>query len=181
DGTELALRLGTSDDVLHTAVAGRLRDSLAGCGVRAQIQALPGPSLLGAWPEGAAFSGRFDLILWAWPVLHSPSCEMFAGWEVPAEGNPSGVNASGWADGQYDDACRRLLNGSRGEGSYRAAAALTQERFTAELPGLPLFLRPRLVATRAGVCGLAVDSTSLTVLADLEGAGRGEDCAASDG
>ncbi|MGH2605431.1 MAG: ABC transporter substrate-binding protein, partial [Anaerolineales bacterium] len=102
DGTELALRLGTSDDVLHTGMAAALRENLAACGARLEIQSLPAASLLAPWPEGPALSGQFDLILWAWPVLHSPPCEMFAGWQIPGEGNPEGVNASGWSDAQYD-------------------------------------------------------------------------------
>lgn len=176
DGTELRLRLGTSDDALHTGVAVRLGESLAACGAQVEVQALPAPALLGAWPEGAALSGEFDMILWAWPVLHSPACEMFAGWEIPGEENPSGVNASGWTDPGYDEACRLLLNGLRGEAAYGAAAGLAQERFVAGLPGVPLFLRPRLVATRPEFCGLAADPTSLSVLVDLEAAGRGEAC-----
>jgi peptide/nickel transport system substrate-binding protein len=181
DGTELALRLGTSDDVLHTGMAAGLREDLAACGARVEIQSLPASSLLAPWPEGPALSGRFDLILWAWPVLHSPPCEMFAGWEIPGEGNPAGVNASQWSDAEYDEACGLLVNGLRGEASYAAAAALTQERLASELPGLPLFLRPRLVATRPEVCGLAADPTALTVLADLEEAARGEDCTSPGG
>ncbi|MGH2606280.1 MAG: hypothetical protein ACRDG5_06780, partial [Anaerolineales bacterium] len=180
-GTELTLRLGTSDDVLHTGLAAALKEDLAACGARLEIQSLPAASLLAPWPEGPAWSGQFDLILWAWPVLHSPPCEMFAGWEVPGEENPQGVNASGWSDAQYDEACRLLVNGLRGEASYAAAAARTQERLASELPALALFLRPRLVATRPEICGLTADSTALTVLVDLEESARGEACSRPDG
>ena len=181
DGTELVLRLGTSDDVLHTEIAERLKQDLAGCGVHVEIEALPASSLLTPWPEGPAFSGQFDLIVWAWPVLHSPPCEMFAAWEIPGEENPSGVNGSAWSDPAYDEGCRLVLNGLRGEENYHAGAVLTQERFVGELPGLPLFLRPRLVASRPEVCGVEADSTALTVLVDLEEAGRGADCSRPDG
>jgi hypothetical protein len=173
--------LAIADDDLHLALVELLRQDFGACGVGLEAAAFPFEALLAPWPVGPAYSGEFDMVSWAWPVLHTPACEPFATWEIPSESNPLGVNATGWSDRDYDRACAETLNSLREDEGYGEAVALSQERFAAELPGLPLFLHPRLVAGRAEICGLEADPTGLTALSGIEAIGLDPDCGPPDG
>jgi peptide/nickel transport system substrate-binding protein len=176
DGTELVLTLGTSDDGFHRSIADALVADLAACGIGLEVRAFSAADLFAPWPDGPALNGSLDLIAWGWPALDSTSCELFSTREIPGDKNPLGVNATGWSDVDFDRSCLRLMTGEVGEPSYEEALVLVQNRLAASLPVLPLFLRPRMVATTPDVCGFQADPSALTVLGALEAARRGEGC-----
>jgi ABC-type transport system substrate-binding protein len=63
-----------------------------------------------------------------------------------------------------------------GSQAYQQAATQTQEILAAQVPVIPLYVRPRLVASVKEVCGLQVDATASTVLWNLAEIHPGPDC-----
>ena len=167
-GTELSFVFLTSPDGFHRSAAEHFRADLAGCGVELVIEFRPAAELFMPWPEGPGFGRTFQTLGWAWPGWASPLCEMFAGWEVPSAGNPLGANASGFTDPAYDAACAVLLYGQPDSPEYLAAAEETQAIFAAQLPAIPLYTRPRVIAHGAEICGLQADSTAFSALWNIE-------------
>ncbi|MEX0787899.1 MAG: ABC transporter substrate-binding protein [Anaerolineales bacterium] len=176
EGTELILTLGTTDDGFHAAMVDDLVADLAACGIGLKLRVFSAGDLFAAWPDGPALGGSLDLIVWGWPALDPATCELFSSWQIPGDHNPLGVNASGWADPDFDRSCLVLMSDQAGDPSYEEALVLTQDLLAASSPMLPLFLRPRMIASAPDVCGLQADPSALTVLSELEAARRGEAC-----
>ncbi len=176
DGTELSFTLLVSRDPMARAVAQSLQADFASCGAQVQIETRLAQDLLAPWPEGQVFGGSFDAVLWSWPTLLSPPCENFAGWEVPDEDRPLGVNGSRMADRAYDRACRAAFLARPGSETYQRAAEEAQARLAELMPFIPLYARARLVVSRNDVCGLQIDPSAATVFWNLEVLDAGEAC-----
>jgi peptide/nickel transport system substrate-binding protein len=166
--TQLSFAFLTSPDGFHRSAAETFRDDLAACGVELIVEFRPAAELFAPWPDGPGFSRTFQTLGWAWPGWVSPLCEMFAGWEVPSAANPFGANASGFTDPGYDSACSVLLHGQPGSSDYLAAAEETQAIFANRLPAIPLYMRPRVIASGPEICGLGINSTAFSALWNIE-------------
>lgn len=168
DGTRLAFDLlvlqGEAPEAVGQAVAQDLRE----CGIEARPEALSSGQLFAGWPDGPAFGRTFSAVIWAWPAFATPACEMFASWEIPSDDTPLGVNASGFADEDYDAACRSLLISPSGSSAFSEAAATVQSRLVERVPTVPLLQRPRLVAHAAWLCGVELDPSAATALWNVE-------------
>ncbi len=168
DGTRLAFDLlvlqGDNPEAFGQAVS----QDLGECGIEARPQALSSEQLFAGWPDGPAFGRRFSAVIWAWPAFATPACEMFAGWEIPSEDTPLGVNASGFEDEEYDTGCRSLLISPAGSGAFAEAAERVQTRFIERVPSVPLVQRPRLAAHADWLCGFQLDPSVATMLWNVE-------------
>lgn len=176
DGTPLAFTLTTSAGGFQPAVAQQLQRDLARCGAVVRTATVGPDELFAPWPDGMAFGRKFEAVAWPWPVLVAPPCEMFAAEEVPSDDKSYGVNASGFQDEAYDLACATLRLAPPASQAYQQAATQTQEILAAQVPVIPLYVRPRLVASVKEVCGLQVDATASTVLWNLAEIHPGPDC-----
>jgi peptide/nickel transport system substrate-binding protein len=176
NGTPLQFGLLLAPGDLHLAVGGRLQRDLARCGIQVDLEVLDSEQLFEAWPDGRVFGRGFQTVSWAWPAWVSPLCEMFAGFEVPGADRPLGVNATGFADPLYDAACSRLLLGPPTGATYAAAATQTQRIFAEQLPSIPLYMRPRLLAHSLDLCGVQIEPSGLSPLWNLEDFARGAGC-----
>lgn len=176
NGTPLQFGLLIAPGDLHLAVGERLQQDLARCGMRVDLEVTSSEQLFQAWPDGKVFGRGFQTVAWAWPAWVSPLCEMFAGFEIPGPDRPLGVNATGFADPLYDASCSRLLLGPPAGASYAAAATQTQQIFTEQLPSIPLYLRPRLLAHSPDLCGVQIEPSALSPLWNLEEYARGVGC-----
>lgn len=141
---------------------------LAQCGIGLEVETLPADQLFEPWPDGPLFSRRFQMALWAWPTFHSPACEMFASWEFPSQENPLGINASGFNEPAYDQACRTLLSSPSGTPAYDQAIERLQQEFLSGLPALPLYSRPRQLAHVDWLCGPEPSGSASTMYWNLE-------------
>lgn len=159
DGTELAFDLYSLAGDQPEQVAQTVAADLEACGADVSVQALPAEELFASWPDGPAFGRRFGAVIWAWPSFASPACEMFAGWEVPSDERPLGINASGYANSDYDAACRTMLLSPPGTAEFDQAASRLQFEFAADVPGVGLFQRPRLIAHADWLCGVELDGS----------------------
>jgi len=168
DGTPLALTLRSLPSGVGPLVAEQVKEDLESCGAQVALQAQPAEELFAPWPDGPVFGRRFDMVIWAWPAFGSPPCEMFAGWEMPGEEQPNGINASGYQDGDYDAACKSQLLSPPQTPAYDQATASEQARFVEGHPSIPLLVRPRAVAHADWVCGVELDPTTVTVLWNIE-------------
>lgn len=166
--TPLAFELSHLDSSLAERVAQAVAEDLSQCGARVEIKSFSLQDFYQTYPEGAVFGRDFSMVLWGWPVFDSPACEMFASWEVPSEGTPLGINASGYEDAEYDEACRALIWTAPGSEERGEAAGAAQVMVREDLPALPLFVRPRYVAHADWICGLELDESASTVLWNLE-------------
>ncbi len=175
-GTPLSFTYLTTEGYFHQAVADQLQQDWASCGVQMEIVFEDPYSITTAWPDGPVFSGGFDVVGWSWPDWTSPLCEMFAAREIPSTENPFGSNASGFNDPDYNLACDMILLGLPGSEAYLQAVRTTQEIFSREIPALPLYLKPRVVAHVNEVCGVKVDPLTSSVLWGLEGYDLAESC-----
>lgn len=179
NGTELSFEFLTTPDGYHQRLAEQLQSDLSACGIRVELDFLPQEELFEPWPDGPAFGRQFQTVGWAWPSWVSPLCEMFAGQEIPSDGQPFGINASGFSSPEYDAACLDLLLGLPESGAYAAAARSTQQIFADNLPAVPLFMRPRVIAFGANVCGFAIEPTAFSAIWNLEEIRFGEACEGS--
>jgi peptide/nickel transport system substrate-binding protein len=168
DGVPLKLGLLAPAGEPYSSLGASLTSELADCGVQVTVTQLAPAELFAGWPKGPVFGRKFQAVLWSWPAASAPPCEMFASWEIPSDDHPYGSNASGFSNPDYDAACRAMMMQVPDMASYQAAAQQAQSVFQSQLPGLPLLVRPRIVAYASWLCGVAPDPTALSALGDLE-------------
>lgn len=175
-GTIFSVSLAAAGGSLPRAVGERIQADLAACGIQVEVEHLEAGELFKAWPEGPLFGRRANMGLWAWPNHIVPACEMFMGRERAGEGRPLGINASGLQYDEFDRACQRTMIASPGSDAYAQAVEDTQDLFRALIPAVPLYSRPRLLAYRPEICGVQLDSSSLTGFWNMEAIAAGEAC-----
>jgi peptide/nickel transport system substrate-binding protein len=172
----LEFHMLTTGDPLHESLAEKIKADLAQCGINAIIEYGDAKEVFTPWPNGPVFGGRFDTVLWAWPVFVSPPCELYGSFEIPFADFPFGLNASGFADQEYDQACRRIIFGPPTGEDYIDAIRETERIYQTQRPSIPLYIRPRMVAFGEEICGIKVDPTSFSTLWNMEEISAGEDC-----
>lgn len=176
DGTPLAFTYLTTPGKMQEVVAQRIAQDLAGCGVQVDVRVEASGSIFAPWPDGEIFGRSFDTVGWGWPVVLTPPCEMFSANQIPGTDQPFGINASGFNSADYDQACERLLLTPGGSNADLETAAATQRILAEQLPAIPLFVRPRLAAHAADLCGLAPNASAMTLIWNLESFYRAEEC-----
>jgi len=176
NGTPLEFTFLTTNDATHNIIAENLKEDLAQCGVGLEVEFGDPEEIFTPWPNGPIFGGRFDLVGWAWPIFVSPPCEMFAGFEVPSADYVFGINASGFQDPDYDQSCQRILLGPAVGDDYMSAVQKTQEILQSQVPFIPLFVRPRVLAFGSEICGIDLDPTTFSALWNIEQLSRGDKC-----
>jgi peptide/nickel transport system substrate-binding protein len=176
-GTPLVIRYLSPPGALHEAIAQHLEQDLAQCGVQLQVEAIAQEQLFAEWPDGEAFGRKYGMLEWAWPTWLTPACEVFSSAAIASNDNPHGYNASGYRDRNFDQACLRVLQGPSEDEAFLSAVERTQELFATNLPAVPLFVLPRLVAVGRQVCGIEVDPSALSILWNVESLYEDEACA----
>lgn len=167
DGTPLRFEILAPQGSVYASLGSSLASELARCGVEVNVRQLAAADLFAGWPDGPVFGRDFQAVIWSWPSASAPPCEMFSSWEIPSADHPFGSNASGFSHPDYDAACRELMFQVPDMASYADAAARVQSVFQTELPALPLFVRPRIVAYAAWLCGVEPDASALSVFGNL--------------
>ena len=175
-GTDFTFTLLTADGDLNKQSTSIIQADLAACGVEVQVESIDFSSLTAPFPDGPIFGRGFDAVLWSWPEWITPLCEMFAERELPTEKSPFGVNATGFNDLAFNQACERVLLGRVDVEEYLQALLVTQDIFVQTLPGIPLYQAPRFAAYNKDICGIEVDSLSFSVLFGLEHIDMGAGC-----
>jgi len=167
-GIPLQFTLRMTDGAYQHAMGSFLQSNLADCGIDLKFEYENAATAFASWPDGDIFGRRFESVLWAWPVLSGPPCEMYLSDQKPSNDQRYGINASGYSNAAYDEACRSIQNGLPGMKGYQEAVTQTIQLLAEDLPGVPLLQRPRIVAHSLQVCNVDVDSTAFSVLWNLE-------------
>jgi peptide/nickel transport system substrate-binding protein len=175
-GTPLAISYLTSRGAVQELIAERLKTDLAQCGVSLSITFEGVDTIKVEWPTGTVFGRQFQTVGWSWPDWVTPLCEMFSAREIPSEENPFGSNASGFNHPDYNDACERILLGLPDDAWYVDAVIESQNIFATELPAIPLYIRPKMLATTENLCGVHIEPLSFSDLWNLEEYDVGEGC-----
>lgn len=195
DGTPLTVAYETTNATLRQQVTQVIQESMAQCGIQAEITLYPASEWFADGPEGKLFGRRFDLGQFAWLTGVQPPCELYDsrfntgppdGTWIPIqdpEAGPQtfpqgwgGQNDPGYFNPEYDAACNRAITSLPGQPEYDAAHLEAQAIFADELPVAPLFLRLKLAATRTDMCGFVMDPTENSEMWNIEEFDYGPGC-----
>jgi peptide/nickel transport system substrate-binding protein len=181
DGVSFMVQYLVSDDEQHQAAAQMIRADLERCGIQMEVLAQPVEEYLAAGPDGPVFGRQFDLAQFAWMTAVEPPCSLYLSSEIPAAYPDSpkgwgGVNASGYSNPQYDQACLDALYSLPDTPQHIEKHAEAQAIFAEDLPALPLYWHYRVVIGRPDICGLPVEVVTEYIFSDLELFNYGETC-----
>lgn len=180
EGTPLSFTLNTIDGVLQRRVAEAIQEDLAKCGIEMKMEYGASADVFAAWPDGPVFSREYSAVLWAWPVFSSPPCEMYESTQIPSDTTRYGVNASGFSNPSYDQACGMVRMGLPTDPAVQQAAGEVEGILAEEVPGIPLYARPRITAYAPDICGVDVNPSAFSVIWNLEEVHRGPACSGSE-
>lgn len=188
DGTPLEFSLETTNATQRQQATAVLAESLAQCGIKANLTYYEASEWFADAPEGKLFGRRFDLGQFAWLTGVKPACELFISEQIPGpedQVNPAtGENYLGWkvqnetgySSPEFDAACNAALSALPGTPEYTQNHLLAQEIFARDLPVIPLYLRIKWLISRPDFCGLSMDPTSSGDFWNIENFDYGEGC-----
>jgi peptide/nickel transport system substrate-binding protein len=157
-GTPFSITLvTTSDDPARQRTAQIVSENLADCGIGLGTQPYSSTEELVFEGHASPVLGRqFDLALYSWNSgLYAP-CELYLSSQIPAPENQwTTLNSPGYASADYDAACQQALDALSRTGMHEYYHRQAQRIFSQDLPALPLYFVPRLVAVRPEVVGVA--------------------------
>jgi peptide/nickel transport system substrate-binding protein len=161
-GTPFSITLVTTrDDPARQRTAQILSENLMDCGIGLGVEYYSSTQeLIFEGHDSPVLGRQFDLALYSWNSgLYAP-CELYLSSQIPAPGNQwTTLNSPGYASADYDVACQEALNVLPGTSSHDYYHREAQHVFFKDLPALPLYFVPRLIAVRPGVIGIAPDSS----------------------
>jgi peptide/nickel transport system substrate-binding protein len=180
-GTAFEFNYLVAEDALSQRAAQIVQESLAQCGIRAEVSPGPASELFASGPDGPVFGRRFDMAQYAWVTALEPPCFIYTTTEIPGP-YPAfrrawgGANAGGYSNSEFDQACRQAQLALPGTPEYETAHRRAQAIYAEELPSIPLYLHSKLVAYRPDLCGVQVNPSADSALWNLEAFEMGEDC-----
>jgi peptide/nickel transport system substrate-binding protein len=170
NGTPFSVTLFTnSDHLAHQRTSQIITENLAACGIELDVQYLPGAELFADGPDGPVFGRQFDLVLFSWLNDLDAPCWLYLSSEIPTSENWWATsNNPGYANQDFDRACRSALDSLPGPDGYVRFHREAQAIFSHDLPVLPLYFVPKLVVVRPGVAGVYLDPTQYLDLWNIE-------------
>ncbi|OGO26724.1 MAG: hypothetical protein A2136_00815 [Chloroflexi bacterium RBG_16_54_11] len=181
DGTSFTVQYLVADDEEHRVAAQMIQTDLMRCGIQVEMLPQPVESYLAAGPEGAVFGRQFDLAQYAWMTTVEPPCSLYLTNEIPGPYPEypkawGGVNAAGFSNPQYDQACLEALHSPPDSPQQVEKHAEAQAIFADDLPALPLYWHYRAIFGRPDMCGLSAPTATDSIFTDLELFNYGENC-----
>ncbi len=178
DGTPLIVNYWTTSALQRRQVSEILSQSLAQCGIQANVQYYDQNDFYAQGPGGPLFGRQFDLAEYAIGVNdNQPPCAWFMTSEIPTQKNNwVGVNVSGYSNPDYDLVCKRAMRILPDTPEQIEAYSQAQVLFANDLPSVPLYQRIKVAATRKDLCNFTLDSFSLNDLWNIEEIDYGSAC-----
>jgi peptide/nickel transport system substrate-binding protein len=178
NGTPLVLNYFTSSATQRHQVADILMQSLAQCGIGANLIFQNAAEFYAQGPAGPLFGRQFDLAEYAIGVNSlEPQCGWFTTPQIPSVENQwIGTNVSGYSNAAFDTACSTANQSLSTDPQYNLHQE-AQAIFAADLPSIPLYLRLKVAAARPDFCGFTLDPSSPSPLAGIEVFDYGAACA----
>ncbi len=181
DGTSFEVDYLVSTDATAKGTAEAIQADLAQCGIAANIVSQPPTEYLAPGPDGPVFGRAFDLAQYAWTASLEPPCNLYLTSEIPGPYPEypkgwGGVNASGFSNPQYDQACENALYSLADEAQHQSAHFQAQEIYSTELPSLPLYLHYNVSVANPDLCNYTSGSALDSPLWNLEMLKSGSGC-----
>lgn len=159
NGTALEVKILAAEGDQRTLTLDFVKEGLQACGVAVEVSTLPAAELLAPGPEGPVFGRDFDLAYFSWRNGSYQPCKLFLSSEIPGiypdfPKGWGGVNATGFSDPGFDQACLTLLGSLPDSEEHLEAEVAISEIFRAELPIIPLFFRRDLIIAHPEINGL---------------------------
>jgi peptide/nickel transport system substrate-binding protein len=180
-GTALSINYWTTNSTLRQSATQVFAQTMVECGIEVKLEYWTAGEFFADGPDGPIFGRRFDIGQFAWLTGVQPPCDLYLSDQVP--GDPEAgfagwgaANASGWANADYDAACKAALASLPGQPSYDENHLRAQEIFAENLPVAPLYLRTKLAATRPDMCNFIMDPTNNSEMWNIEAFDYGESC-----
>jgi peptide/nickel transport system substrate-binding protein len=190
NGTSLTITYETTDSPVRQQVAAILKQSLAECGIQANVTLYPASEWFTDGPDGKLFGRRFDLGEFAWLTSAEPPCDLFTSNNVPGPNGSTwisvmdptagpqpflvswgGQNPTGFFFPAYDSACNKALSSIPGEAQYESSHKEAQRIFAEQLPIIPLYLSMKFAASRPELSGFIMDPTASSEFWNVEAFG----------
>jgi peptide/nickel transport system substrate-binding protein len=173
DGTPFEVEYLVSSDAKPQADALAIQTMLGQCGIRTKIIAQQPGEYLASGPDGPVFGRTFDLAQFAWTASLEPPCNLYLSTEIPGPYPEfpkgwGGVNASGYTNPEYDQACENALFSLPDSTQHIPEHLQAQKIYSEELPGLPLYLHYNVSVARPDMCNYTSESALDSPLWNLE-------------
>jgi ABC-type oligopeptide transport system substrate-binding subunit len=115
------------------------------------------------------FGRQFSLALFSWMNGLDAPCGLYLSSEIPGPENWwAASNNPGYASDDYDAACQTALDALPGTEAYTSFHREAQRILSYDLPVLPLYSVPKLVAARPEVSGVVLDPSQYLELWNIE-------------
>jgi peptide/nickel transport system substrate-binding protein len=164
-----ATLLTTEGDIARQQAAGILEENLTDCGVRLTVEYLAPDVFYADGPDGPVFGRQFDLALFSWLNGLDAPCALYLSTQIPSEDNWWATsNNPGYTSEAYDEACQAALGALYGTERHIRSHREAQRILSQDLPVLPLYFVPRVVAVRPGVEGVVLDPSQRTPFWNIE-------------
>ena len=170
NGTPFSVTLlTTSGHLVGERTARILIENLMACGIGLAVEYIPAEELFADGPDGPLFGRQFDLALFSWLNGLDAPCGLYLSTEIPGQENWWATsNNPGYVSADYDAACQAAMDALPGTEEYMRLHVEAQRIFSRDLPVLPLYFVPNLVATRPGVSGVILDPSEYLELWNIE-------------
>jgi peptide/nickel transport system substrate-binding protein len=170
-----------SDESERQQVAGIVQESLALCGIKANLEFGAAAQVYAGGPDGLIFGRQFDAAQLAWTAHSEVPCSLFTSAEIPGPYPDfpkgwGGANASGYSNPNFDRACAASLTTLPGSPEFTDAYRQIQLILSEELPVLPLYFHLRTAAARTDLCGFQLEPSNPNSLWNLEELDYGDSC-----
>jgi peptide/nickel transport system substrate-binding protein len=179
DGTKLSFNYWTTSANERQAATRILESSLAECGIDVRLEFWSPSEFFSNAPDGPVFGRHFVVAQFAWLTEVTPPCELYLSQEIT--GDPEAgfcgwgcVNNTGFANSEYDAACKSALSSLPGTPAYEDFHKEAQRIFAEQLPVIPLYLSLKLAAARPDLKGFEMDPTAKSEFYNIEAFDFGE-------
>jgi len=187
DGTSLEFTFLVTEEEEKVKVAQIMQKSLAQCGIKVNVNSIPSSEFYAPGPEGLVFGRNFSLAQFGWITPNNvgsgiiPPCILYTSREIPGPYPEypkgwGGANIAGFSNPEFDQICQIANSALSEDQVYKTAYYQAQLIFTEDLPALPLYLRPKIVAMRSDICRDVLDLPGGIGLWDIETFGYSEGC-----
>ena len=175
---ELVLRYVTTDTPARRKVGQVLGEQLAKCGIGLQPEYVSPGIFYGSGAEGTLSGRNFDIVQIASGTFgHQDSCVQYITSQIPTSTNGwKGTNFGGFSNPDFDTACSQVVNDDGVSDVYRSSSINAQKIYNNEVPGIPLYWRPKVLVTAPNLCIPQMDPAAENDLWNLESYRFGNDC-----
>ena len=170
DGVPFTITLlTTSNDQARERTISILNENLEACGIGSAVGYFPDEEFFADGPDGPVLGRQFDLALFSWMNGLDIPCWLYLSSEIPDTENWWATsNNPGYANAEYDEACQSALDALPGTNEYDLFHSEAQRIFSHDVPVLPLYFVPKIVAVRPEVSGVILDPSERIDLWNIE-------------